>query len=280
MLTMRRMRYLAAALVVISTARPALATVTVSIANAATTGTTVGSIAKLTTSGSNSTAVIAATTDTGGVIGVVVSGGGTSGNALIAIDGIASCTFDASGVTAGHYVQISSTTSGACKDGGASYPNSGQVLGIALQTVASGAANIVVFPPGNMPTVNSGASTSGANVWTGQNSSPPCPLTDAATITVSATACAASPAGGVAFQTLTLGGNRTLGNPSGLVAGQVITFRITQDGTGSRALSYSSDYKFAGGPPTLTATAGAVDEITCWAAATSELDCVAALNVH
>jgi hypothetical protein len=278
MLTVRRFSYFAALLASILLVHEASATVTVSIANASSTGTTVGSLAKLT--GAPSTAVITATTDSAGIIGVVVSGGGTSGNALIAVDGVASCTFDASGVTAGHYVQNSGATGGDCKDGGASYPSSGQVLGIALQTAASGAANIVVFPPGNIPTSSSGATPSGTNVWTGQNSSPPCPLTDAATITVSATACAASLGNGVAFQTVTLGGNRTLGNPSGLVAGQVMTFRISQDATGSRTLTYASDYKFAGGAPTLTTIANAVDQIACWSSSTSELDCVAALNVH
>jgi hypothetical protein len=278
MLTVKRFFCFAVALASVLLMRPASATVTVSITNASSIGTNVGSLAKLT--GAPSAAVITATTDTAGIIGIVVSGGGTSGNALIAVDGIASCTFDAAGVAAGHYVQNSAVTAGDCKDAGASYPSSGQVIGIAVQTVASGASNIVVFPPGNTPTSGSGASTSGANMWTGQNSSPPCPLADAATITVSATACVANSADGVSFQTVTLGGNRTLGNPTGLVSGQTITFRVAQDVTGSRTLNFGSEYKFAGGAPTLSTTANAVDQITCWAPSASELDCVAALNVR
>ena len=59
---------------------------------------------------------------------------------------------------------------------------------------------------------------------------------------------------------LTLGGTRTLNNPSNLTAGQSGIITITQDGTGSRALSYGSYWKFSGGTaPTLTTTAGAVD---------------------
>ena len=59
---------------------------------------------------------------------------------------------------------------------------------------------------------------------------------------------------------VTLGGNRTLANPSNLTAGQSGIIVITQDGTGSRTLAYGSYWKFAGGTaPTLTTTAAAVD---------------------
>lgn len=59
---------------------------------------------------------------------------------------------------------------------------------------------------------------------------------------------------------VTLGGNRTLANPSNITAGQSGVIVITQDGTGSRTLAYGSYFKFAGGTaPTLTTTAAAVD---------------------
>lgn len=59
---------------------------------------------------------------------------------------------------------------------------------------------------------------------------------------------------------LTIGGNRTLANPSNLTAGQHGVIVITQDGTGSRTLAYGSYWKFsAGTAPTLTTTASAVD---------------------
>lgn len=59
---------------------------------------------------------------------------------------------------------------------------------------------------------------------------------------------------------LTIGGNRTLANPSNLTAGQSGVIVITQDGTGSRTLAYGSYWKFANGTaPTLTTTASAVD---------------------
>ena len=59
---------------------------------------------------------------------------------------------------------------------------------------------------------------------------------------------------------VTLGGNRTLANPSNLTAGQHGVIVITQDGTGSRTLAYGSYFKFPSGTaPTLTTTASAVD---------------------
>ena len=61
---------------------------------------------------------------------------------------------------------------------------------------------------------------------------------------------------------VTLGGSRTLANPTNLTAGQSGTIVITQDGTGSRTLAYGGYFKFAGGTaPTLTTTAAAVDVI-------------------
>lgn len=77
-------------------------------------------------------------------------------------------------------------------------------------------------------------------------------LTDGATIT---------PDFAVAnnFQ-VTLGGNRTLANPTNLVAGQSGVIRVVQDGTGSRTLAYGSNWKFSNGTaPSLTTTAAAVD---------------------
>lgn len=59
---------------------------------------------------------------------------------------------------------------------------------------------------------------------------------------------------------VTLGGNRTLANPTNLTAGQHGVIVITQDGTGSRTLSFGSYWKFSNGTaPSLTTTASAVD---------------------
>lgn len=77
------------------------------------------------------------------------------------------------------------------------------------------------------------------------------PLTDAATIAVDASL-------GNLF-TVTLGGNRTLGAPTNPKQGQVIIFRITQDGTGSRTLAYNAIYRFSTDIPSPTLSTGGGD---------------------
>jgi hypothetical protein len=60
--------------------------------------------------------------------------------------------------------------------------------------------------------------------------------------------------------TLTLGGNRTLGDPTNKQNGQSGLIIVKQDGTGSRTLAYNSVWKFPGGvAPSLTTTANATD---------------------
>lgn len=59
---------------------------------------------------------------------------------------------------------------------------------------------------------------------------------------------------------VTLGGNRTLANPSNVTAGQSGCIFISQDATGSRTLAYGTNWDFAGGAaPTLSTGANAVD---------------------
>ena len=61
---------------------------------------------------------------------------------------------------------------------------------------------------------------------------------------------------------VTLAGIRTMANPTNLVAGQSGSIFITQDGSGSRTLSWGSYWDFATGvAPTLSTTAGAVDRV-------------------
>jgi hypothetical protein len=63
--------------------------------------------------------------------------------------------------------------------------------------------------------------------------------------------------------TVTLGGNRTLSNPTNLAAGMHLMWRIKQDGTGNRTLAYGTAFKFPGGVvPTLSTTANALDILT------------------
>jgi hypothetical protein len=79
--------------------------------------------------------------------------------------------------------------------------------------------------------------------------------------------------------TVTLAGNRTLDNPTNKVVGQTGSIFIVQDATGSRTLSYGTDYEFAGGTaPTLTTTAAAVDRIDYIVRSSTSIHCVFTAN--
>ena len=79
--------------------------------------------------------------------------------------------------------------------------------------------------------------------------------------------------------TVTLEGNRTLANPSNLVAGQSGSIFIVQDGTGSRTLSWGSYWDFVDATaPTLTTTAAAVDRVDYVVRSSTSIHAVATLN--
>ena len=64
------------------------------------------------------------------------------------------------------------------------------------------------------------------------------------------------------FFSVTLEGNRTLANPTNLVAGQSGSIFITQDASGSRALAFGSYWDFAGGvAPSVSTGANVVDRL-------------------
>lgn len=79
-------------------------------------------------------------------------------------------------------------------------------------------------------------------------------LTDGATISVDASLSNT-------FK-VTLAGNRTLANPTNTVSGFTYNFLIYQDATGSRTLTFGSNYKFTS-TPTLTTTASKLDVVSC-----------------
>ena len=79
--------------------------------------------------------------------------------------------------------------------------------------------------------------------------------------------------------TVTLGGNRTIANPSNLTAGQSGSIFIVQDGTGSRTASFGSYWDFAGGTaPTLTTDASAVDRVDYIVRSTTSIHAVFTAN--
>lgn len=80
-------------------------------------------------------------------------------------------------------------------------------------------------------------------------------LTDGVTITPNFTS--------TEVLTVTLAGNRTMAAPTGVaVDGQKIMFKIKQDATGTRTITWNAIYRFSGGTaPTLTTTASKTDYI-------------------
>mgnify|MGYP000853883069 CR=1 FL=1 len=55
---------------------------------------------------------------------------------------------------------------------------------------------------------------------------------------------------------VTLAGNRTLGNPTGAVNGQRLTFRIRQDGSGNRTLAFDTKFRFGSDLTSITLSTG------------------------
>lgn len=61
---------------------------------------------------------------------------------------------------------------------------------------------------------------------------------------------------------VTLAGNRTLANPTGIAPGQSGVIVVTQDATGTRTLAYGSYYKAAGGTlPVLSTAPNTIDHL-------------------
>ena len=74
--------------------------------------------------------------------------------------------------------------------------------------------------------------------------------------------------------------NRTLENATNCVPGQTGSIFVIQDGTGSRTLSFGSNYKFPGGTaPTLSTGASAADRIDNITFTSTNIHAVATLNV-
>ena len=97
-------------------------------------------------------------------------------------------------------------------------------------------------------------------------------LTDAATIAVDLSLAN--------NHTVTLGDNRTLGNPTNAEPGQTGSIFIVQDGTGGRTLTPAANWHFAKGGthPTFSTAANAVDRIDYIVRTTTSIHCVATFN--
>ncbi len=117
--------------------------VNIVVPNETSTGTTLYETAILTGVGSScpggTCAMVPSTATTPpGIVGIVVStpAVGTTGNAVIAVSGIAPCVFDSQAtVTVGHFAIVSTATAGRCRD---SSSKSGEVLGIVMDSATVG----------------------------------------------------------------------------------------------------------------------------------------------
>ena len=136
-------------------------------------------------------------------------------------------------------------------------------------SAADPAADVTVTIPASTTTL---AGLAVAQSFTKAQRGTPVALTDAATVAVDLSL-------GNNF-TLTLAGNRTLGAPTNVTAGQSGVIVVTQDSTGSRTLAYNSVFKFAAGTaPTLTTTASAVDVLAYYVESSTRITVTSLLNV-
>lgn len=138
--------------------------------------------------------------------------------------------------------------------------------GFTLSPAASRASRFLFFDASGQPqfvagsTPSSPIGASASEIWGGTvadkyaspdsifDAAAPQTLTDAATIAVNM-------ALGINFN-VTLGGNRTLGNPTNAKPGQSGRIRVMQDGTGGRTLAFGANWKHIGSVPTIPTASG------------------------
>lgn len=122
------------------------------------------------------------------------------------------------------------------------------IHGIADTSVLATQSDLVLKAPLASPALT-GTATAVNLTQSGRYLNTPDALTDAATIAVDASL-------GNDF-TVTLGGNRTLGNPTNPSNGQKILFAIRQDGTGNRTLTLDTAYRLGTDIPSVTLSTAA-----------------------
>jgi hypothetical protein len=121
------------------------------------------------------------------------------------------------------------------------------------------------------------AEATSSQIWAGSSTSTyvsPAKIYAAAAPQALTSGTTVTPDGNNGFNfSLTLAHNATLANPSNFKVGQSGIIEITQDGTGSRTMAYGSNWKFPGGSPTLSTTAGAIDCISYVVTASGRILC-------
>ena len=136
-----------------------------------------------------------------------------------------------------------------------SYSSTTLVVNVtAIQGSGAGVTTWTISLSGPNGSAGSAALTTANNTFTKAQRCTPVALTDASTIAID-----------ISLSNnfyVTLGGNRTLGTPTNLVAGQSGYIDLHQDATGSRTLAYEWVWQFAGGTaPTLSTAARAKDKL-------------------
>jgi hypothetical protein len=158
-------------------------------------------------------------------------------------------------------------------------PSSGTLTnttGLPISTGLSGlTANDVYKATSSTALAPSSITDNGTNVVISESAlTTPFALTAGATISVNAASSN--------VQTVTLGANSTLANPTNLIAGQIIQFNITQPASGGPyTLAFGTDYQnFSGAAFTVTlnTAASAVTVFQCTTITTSVLQCGQAVN--
>jgi hypothetical protein len=188
---------------------------------------------------------VSGTLSASGITGAVTGPAGATDNAIARFNGAGGGVIKNSGVT----IDASNNIVTAGYMDAASY----KVGGVAMVTSVATAAQYRANTASLMLTTD--------KVWA---AAAEVTLTDAATIAVDMSTFINA--------VVTLGGNRAMGNPTNEKPGQTGVIRIVQDGTGSRALTFGTDWEFAGGTvPTLTTTAGATDLLFYYVIATDRI---------
>lgn len=152
-----------------------------------------------------------------------------------------------------------------------------KITGLANGTLSTDAATVGQIPSltGYLQTSDLGVTVAGlanTETFTKAQRGAVSALTDGATITPDFAASNNF--------SVTLGGNRTLANPTNITAGQSGVIVITQDATGNRTLAYGTYWKFSGGSaPTLTTTANAVDVLAYYVESSTRITATLINNV-
>jgi hypothetical protein len=226
------------------------------VSNSATTATnanTASAIVARDASGNFTAGTITAAL-TGTASGNLVSGGalGTPSSGTLT-----NCTFPTLNQSTTGNASTATTLATARTIQGVSFDGSANITvataGSGISVTGTAIANTgVLSVNGNAGAITNIAATNAVQSFTVAQRGAITALTDGATITADFAAANNF--------SVTLGGNRTLANPSNQTAGQSGCIWITQDGTGSRTLAYGSQWDFTGGTaPTLSTAAASVD---------------------